>query len=148
LTEAIGEFNVGGATESETELLFELACRALHCVRAFIAWGGSAGGGAAYLRCADALAKASTESRSEGAEAALIRGMEAPARCLLAQLDRPAEEVFRVLRHDPSLVFDVERQAILTWENDGPLEPAPLLKAVIRQAGQTAATLLEKIAMM
>jgi chaperonin GroEL len=124
LTEGVMTVEVCGESLLETEQIEGLSCSALHAGRGVIAQGYVPGGGVAYLRGASAL-------QASPASQALRWALEEPTRALLAGTGRDVRDTLISLRADESLGLDVVRNELALWHTAGPVDPLPVVQAVL-----------------
>ncbi len=139
--------SIGGATESELETRKELAQRTARALRVAMLGGVLPGGGMALLNCRPALQKKMKFSASfteRAAYRALLEGIEAPFRVLLANAgyEEPGRILREIRKSGKGWGFDLRSGCIVNMQQAGILDVAAVQMDAIRSAISSAALAL------
>jgi chaperonin GroEL len=137
---------VGGITERDVEDRVARAKRAAATVRAAMIHGVLPGGGVALLACRPALQERldnAGSSEEVAAYRALIRAMEEPFRCIVANAGSDDRDALAQVRlSGPGFGFDVKHRQVVDMAAAGIVDATTVVKSAVYGAISTAALAL------
>lgn len=139
LTSGIAIISIGGATDVEIKEKKLRAEDAISAVRSASEDGIVAGGGIAYLRVAERLG----ENDGRAGEI-LVKSLESITRRILHNADEDADGILKKIQHssEQDLGFNAKERVFCNMLEANIIDPAKVVKEVIKNALSAAATLL------
>jgi chaperonin GroEL len=139
----VGELRIGALTEQERKSLTETAEQAMKTVQAGMEGGVVPGGGAAYLRCIDALDGLAVEGDEAIGVQILARALEEPMRCIVENAGlHPPLAIAESRRMGEGYGFDVIQTKVVNMVEAGIVDPTSIAKRALQQAVSGAMMLL------
>ncbi|MBM4459327.1 MAG: hypothetical protein FJ011_16495 [Chloroflexi bacterium] len=133
---------IGAATETEMAVRKELAVRTADAVRGAMLEGVMPGGGVALLDCRPALQrllKQATDLDERAAYRILIRGLEEPARTLIANAGADPSEIMAEIKHaGPGHGFDAAAERVIKMTEADIWDAASTLRGAVTTAVMSA----------
>jgi len=145
LVGAAAHLRVGGRTRPEQEERKQRVEAAVRAAQAALAGGTVAGGGAAYVAAAEALAPLARRLPADEAAAVrvLAHALREPLRAIAENAGLPAAPLLvDARRRCPAAAFDVVRCAWVDPEEAGLLDPAPVMQTALDVSGSLVRQLL------
>lgn len=129
---------VRGDSTAATAARYLRGHAALHSAVAAVARGVVPGGGSGYVLAAESIPR-----DTDAGALALAAGLEAPFRVRAVAAAVNADDLLSAVRIDQSLAFDQTTPGLVPSDETGPLDAVRIVQAAIREAGNTAADLLQ-----
>jgi chaperonin GroEL len=150
LVGGVAQILVGAATEAELKERKQRVEDALGSIRAALAEGIVPGGGVAYLRAQEALAKArGFTGDEEFGRQVVLRALEAPFRALLENAGIEPTVFLREVKEAKGWKgFDVERGEITDLEKAGIADPAKVVRLALLNGASVASMLITSDALV
>ena len=137
-------FHVVGETLEKAQKFEILAINCMHSTRDYIATGGVAGGGAAYLRCANRLKQQTDLGFSDWAVHAMAAGLTRPVQSLAQTAAVSSTEVMARLSSDEHMVFDLHNKQYQPFRHAAPRDPAGFAASSVRHSTAAAIQLVRE----
>ncbi len=143
LTGGVAKINVGAATEIEMKEKKDRVDDALHATRAALEEGIVPGGGTAYLRCLDVIAKLeATGDEAVGAQI-VLRALEAPVRQIAVNAGMDGAVVCEKVKNSTGNVgFDAATGEYTDLVDRGIVDPTKVCRIALENAASVAGLLL------
>ncbi|MBL7070945.1 MAG: chaperonin GroEL [Candidatus Omnitrophica bacterium] len=143
LSGGVAVINVGAATETEMKEKKARVEDALHATRAAVEEGIIPGGGVAFLRCADALAKSKLEGDEATGISIVKRALEEPIRQIAANAGQEAAVVLQKVKESKQNEgYDAEKDRYVDMIQAGIIDPTKVARTALQNAASIASLLL------
>ncbi len=145
LTGGVAVVRVGGATETEVKERKDLVDDALHATKAAIEEGIVAGGGVAFLKAIDEVAKVRQNARGDekvGVDI-VLKALESPTRQIVKNTGFDGAVVIDQIREKGgNFGFDAAKGELVDMFKAGILDPAKVSRSALQNAASVASVLL------
>ncbi len=143
LVGGVAVINVGAATETEMKEKKARVEDALNATRAAVEEGIVPGGGVAYLRCLDAIAKLNLEGDQEMGAKIVRRALEEPIRQIAANTGQEGSIVVdRIRAKQGPFGFNAQTEQYEDLMESGIIDPAKVTRLALQNAASVASLML------